>query len=153
MYRPSSRCHNLVFEENGTVLQRFRARGNANCLGQNCWACLQHFFVAVYIPHKYRAAPQASDTIEELESLLSSTHVHKNDCVIIAGDLNCQLRRNVQGCTGPWSMTRRNEKVGHDDEVLDLMRRFDLFAIGTKFKPRRKLMGRQSSQVQRDLSA
>ena len=36
-------------------------------------------------------------------------------------------------------MTRKNEKVGHDTEVLDLMRRFDLFAIGTKFMPRRRL--------------
>ena len=97
------------------------------------------FFVAVYIPHKYRVTPQAGDTLEQLETLLLSKYVHKNDCVILAGDFNCQLRRNVQGCTGPWSMTRRNEKVGHDSEVLDLMRRFDLFAIGTKFKPHRRL--------------
>ena len=87
------------------------------------------FFVAVYIPHKYREDPCALDTIEKLETLLMSQHVHKNDCVIIAGDLNCQLRRNVEGCTGPWSMTRKNEKVGLDTNILDLMRRFDLFAI------------------------
>ena len=79
------------------------------------------FFVAVYVPHKYRSDPGALDTIEKLESLLMSKFVHKNDCVIIAGDLNCQLRRNVQGCTGPWSMTKKNEKVGHDTDILDLM--------------------------------
>ena len=36
-------------------------------------------------------------------------------------------------------MTRHNEKVGHDDQILNLMRRFDLFAIDTKFKPHRQL--------------
>ena len=66
-------------------------------------------------------------------------YVHKNDCVIVAGDFNCQLRRNVQGFTGPWSMTNKNEKVDHDNEVLDLMRRFDLFVIDIKFKSHRRL--------------
>ena len=60
------------------------------------------FFVTTYIPHKYRTGPQASDIIEELVSLLWSKHVCKNDCVIIVGDLNCQLRRNAQGYI-PWT--------------------------------------------------
>ena len=36
-------------------------------------------------------------------------------------------------------MTRKNEKVGHDADVLDLMSRFDLFDIDTNFKPCRKV--------------
>ena len=96
-------------------------------------------FVAVYLPHKYRTGPCALDTLEELEELLLSHHVHRNDCIIVAGDLNCQLQLNVPGCTGLWSMTKRKEKVGHDMDVLDLMSRFDLFAIATKFKPKRRI--------------
>ena len=91
------------------------------------------FFVAVYLPHKYRTEPSAQDTLAQLDALLAT--VNKNDCIIVAGDLNCQLRRNVEQCTGQWSMTTKNENFGHDQEVLDLMRQYDLFAIGTNFKP------------------
>ena len=35
------------------------------------------FFVVVNLPHKHGAAPQTSDTIEELETLFLSKHVHK----------------------------------------------------------------------------
>ena len=99
------------------------------------------FFVSVYIPHKYRTEPSAQDVLDQLDILLCSNNVHKNDCVIIAGDLNRQLRRNVSDRTGQWSMTKTNEKIGHDTDVLDLMSKYDLFAIGTKFMPKRKLWG------------
>ena len=50
------------------------------------------FFVAsYYIHHKYRVAPKESDTLEELDTLIRDTYVRENDCVIIAGDFNCQL--------------------------------------------------------------
>ena len=95
------------------------------------------FFVTVYIPHKYRTMPCAQDTIAQLDALL--TTVNNNDFIIVAGDLNCQMRRNVDRRTGKWSMTSRNENIGHDTEVLDLIRQYDLFAIGTKFKPQERL--------------
>ena len=63
------------------------------------------FFIVVYVPHKYRATPQASDTLAELHELIKT--VPKNDCLIVCGDFNCQLRRNVPGCTGQWSMTKK----------------------------------------------
>lgn len=98
------------------------------------------FFVVVYIPHKYRnKPPYAQDTLIELDTLLRSEYVSKHDCVVVSGDLNCQLRRNVQGCTGRWAMTNKNEKTGHDKETLSLMRSFDLFAVDTRFMPERKL--------------
>ena len=37
------------------------------------------FFVAVYIPHKYRTAPSAQDTLAQLDALLAT--VNKNDCI------------------------------------------------------------------------
>ena len=55
----------------------------------------------------------------------------------IAGDFNCQLRRNVAGCTGKWCMTTRPDD-GHEELILDLMRENDLFAVGTLFKPKTK---------------
>ena len=36
-------------------------------------------------------------------------------------------------------MTKENETRGHDNDVLDLMRKYELFAIDTKFKPKKKL--------------
>ena len=46
-------------------------------------------------------------------------------------------QRNVQDCTGKWSMTKEPNK-GHGDKILDLMRENDLFAVGTLFKPKKK---------------
>ena len=94
------------------------------------------FFVVVYVPHKYRAIPQAGYTLAELEALLKT--VPKNDCVVVCGDFNCQLKRNVAGLTDKWSMTQKFEKVGHDKTLLDLMCTQELFAVDTKFKPRAK---------------
>ena len=95
------------------------------------------FYIVVYIPHKYRKeSPFAHEILEQLEILLRT--VPQGDCIVICGDFNCQLRRNVPGCTGKWAMTKRNEDKGHDQQVLTLMRQFDLFAVGTRFKPPRK---------------
>ena len=96
-------------------------------------------YVVTYVPHKGRTeAPKAEDTIQQLAQLLRTAR--KSECVIIAGDLNCQLQRNVQGCTGQWSMTKHANK-GHGDRILDMMRSHDLCAIDTYFKPKRKKWG------------
>ena len=55
------------------------------------------------------------------------------------GDLNCELQRNVPGCTGRWLMNKRPDD-GHSDEGMNLMRSHDLFAVDSLFKPRRKYM-------------
>ena len=60
------------------------------------------FFIVTYIPHKGRTCPPyVQDTIKQLKKLLQI--VCKSDCVILTGDFNCQLQRNIQGCTGKWS--------------------------------------------------
>lgn len=69
------------------------------------------FFVVVYIPHKYRTS--SSMTTDTLQQLIIDPlkNVAKNDrIIVITGDFNCQLRRNVEGCTGRWSMSKRNEE-------------------------------------------
>ena len=97
------------------------------------------FVIITYIPHKGRkTAPTATDTIEQLKSLLRT--VPKSDCVILGGDMNCQLQRDVPRCTGKWSMTVKPDN-GHGEEFLELMRLHDLFAVDTLFKSRRKKWG------------
>ena len=57
------------------------------------------FFIVVYIPHRGRkCAPYAKDTLRQLKKLLQT--VRKSDCIVLSGDFNCELQRNVQGCTG-----------------------------------------------------
>ena len=97
------------------------------------------FVVVVYVPHKGRqVTPTASDIIQELNKLLMT--VPKQDCIVLGGDFNCQLQRNVQGCTGKWSMTKQADN-GHGEEMIDLMRKHDLFATGTSFKPKKRRWG------------
>ena len=40
-------------------------------------------------------------------------------------------------------MTKQHETKGHDQELLDLMRKYELFTIDTKFKPKSKLWPNQ----------
>ena len=111
------------------------------------------FYIVVYIPHKGRTvAPKADDTIAQLAGLLQT--VRRSECVIIGGDFNCQLQRSVPGCTGKWCMTKHENK-GHGGKVLDLLRTYDLCAIDTYFKPKRKKWaGRYTIQaLQRDMFA
>ena len=72
------------------------------------------------------------DTIDQLNKLLQS--IRKSDCVVMGGDLNCQLQWNVPDCTRQWCMTERPNKNRHDGKVLILMREHDLCAIDTFFK-------------------
>ena len=97
--------------------------------------------VCVYIPHKYKhTSPNSEDVIVQLENLLANCRKLKpNDCIIVMGDFNCELQRNVQGCTGKWLMNRNPDK-GHGTRVLSFMRTHDLFAADNMFKPKRRFM-------------
>ena len=100
------------------------------------------FVVVAYIPHKYRtSAPQAADTLVQLNKLLSDREQIKvNDCIVLMGDFNCELQRNVQGCTGRWFMNKRPDD-GHSDQVLNLLRLHNLFAVDSLFRPKRRKFG------------
>ena len=99
------------------------------------------FIICVYIPHKYKTTtPSAEDVLKRLDALLRDcAKIKKTDCVILMGDFNCELQRNVQGCTGQWFMNRRPDD-GHSDKVMDLLRVNDLFAVDSMFKPKRTRM-------------
>ena len=62
--------------------------------------------------------------------------INSNDCVIVMGDFNCKLARNVPNLTGRWCVHKNSNKVGED--LLDIMRRHKLYAISTFFQPSRK---------------
>ena len=102
------------------------------------------FVVIPYTPHKGRkSTPYTQDTIRDLDELLVT--VCKSDCVILMGDFNCELQRNVQGCKGQWCMTQKKDN-GHGEEILALMRKHDIFAVDTLFKPARKAWGEQGQK-------
>ena len=139
IHRPSGRGCNHALTENESALSRLRTRGHTHSMGSFCRPCMQYIpdssLHPAQIPH-VPARACAQDTLAQLDALLAT--VNKNDCIIVTGDFNCQLRRNVQDCTDKWSMTSRNEDKGHDQEVLDLMRQYDLFTVDTKFEPRER---------------
>ena len=86
------------------------------------------------MPHAGRVQPPFyTDVLEQLDEVLSQ--VRNNDCVIIMGDLNCKLARNIPNRTGRWSIHTHSNAVG--EEMLELMNRRDLSAVSTMFKPPR----------------
>ena len=98
------------------------------------------FIVCVYIPHKYRQNPCATDILGQLETLLSDCKkIKKNDCLIIMGDFNCELQRNIPGVTGQWLMNKRPDN-GHSKDLVNLMQAHDLFAVDSLFRPKRTRM-------------
>ena len=66
-----------------------------------------------------------------LEKVLKE--VRNNDCIIMLGDLNCKVARNIPKRKGRWCIHVDSNKLG--EEMLDLMNRRDLCAISTTFKP------------------
>ena len=91
------------------------------------------FYIVVCIPRKYcQETSFAHEIITQLHTLVQS--IPKTDCIIICGDFNYQLRHNIQGLTGNWSMTKRNEDNRHYRLVINLMRDHNLFAVNTRFK-------------------
>ena len=99
------------------------------------------FVICAYVPHKFKkTAPLTHDVISQIDDLLSNCKKLKpTDCVVLLGDFNCELQRNVNGCTGRWLMNKRPDD-GHSKQVMDLIRAHDLFAIDSLFRPKRKTM-------------
>ena len=87
------------------------------------------------MPHSQRKKPPFfSDTMGRLEEVLKE--VRNNciiDCIVMLGDLNCKLARNIPKRTGRWCIHKDSNKLG--EEMLDLMNRRDLCAISKTFNP------------------
>ena len=57
------------------------------------------FVVCVYLPHREAVRPTQFEVMVELQQLLE-TVPGSGDCVVVMGDLNLRLARNVEGYTG-----------------------------------------------------
>ena len=90
------------------------------------------FVVCVYVPHAGRQNPSSTDTLGDLEALLTSVPMH--DCTIVLGDFNAKLARSTGRQTGRWCIHNRANQAG---EMLgSLMERRRLCAVSTLHQPR-----------------
>jgi len=90
------------------------------------------FLIGIYIPHIGRKrAPFAHDTICQLRQLLDKVSTSK--CVVLLGDLNCKLGRDIENLTGKWCIHKKPNSNG--DKLLEVMRNYNLSAASTLFKP------------------
>ena len=62
----------------------------------------------------------------------------------VISEVSCQLKRNVSGLTGKWSMTQKHEEQGHDEDLIDTIRTHELFAVDTNFKPKKKFWSKRN---------
>jgi exonuclease III len=90
------------------------------------------YVIGVYIPHKHRRRePFQESTLKQLRAFLQS--LPKRSAIMVLGDFNARLKRDVKGLTGKYSMHYYCDSGG--TEVMDIMREADLFAVSTAFQP------------------
>ena len=79
-----------------------------------------YFVIGIYIPQSKRINPDQSNTYDELATLLNK--VSNRDCIILLGDFNSRLARDIDNHTGHWSIHNRNDDGG--DRLLEIMQAF-----------------------------
>jgi exonuclease III len=90
------------------------------------------YVVGVYIPHKFRRRePYQESTLRMLRAFLQQ--LPKRSAVMVLGDFNAKLKRDVKGLTGKYCMHYFCDTGG--TEVMEIMREADLFAVSTAFQP------------------
>ena len=92
------------------------------------------FVIGVYMPHSQRKChPFPADTLKQLDEIIS--RVSKHTCIILLGDLNCKLERNISNVTGKWSV---HAKYNREGKLFgEMLQRTKLVAISTYFQPAR----------------
>ena len=103
--------------------------------------------VGVYIPQKSRKNPDQKSTYDKLETLLQAISKQR-DCIILMGDFNSRLKRNITGFTGRWSIHNRCDEGG--ERLLELMRKFGLVCSSTYFQPRKRHSNATFMNIQPD---
>jgi len=90
------------------------------------------YVIGVYVPHKHRKRePFQESTLRQLRAFLQ--HLPKRSAVMVLGDFNAKLARDVKGVTGKYCMHYYCDSGG--EELMEIMREFDLFAVSTAFQP------------------
>ena len=91
--------------------------------------------VGVYIPQKSRTSPDQKSTYDKLEKLLQALS-KRRDAIILMGDFNSRLKRNITGYTGRWCIHNRSDEGG--ERLLEIMRKFGLAFSSTYFQPKKR---------------
>ena len=76
-----------------------------------------------------RSNPSQQNTLAKLLS-----QVPLSDCKVLMTDLNEQLPPNVKNVTGKWA---HGEVSKNADDMIEVLRMYDLFAVNTAFQPKR----------------
>ena len=93
-------------------------------------------FIAVYVPHKYRTEPSQADTLQEIDTLCRTLrHKYPADQLIVAGDMNGRIPRNVKHISGKFSMHSYADSGG--ERLMEMMHNNHLHAASTRFCPPR----------------
>lgn len=122
------------------IVNKRVARYITSCIGSRIIYCRLRglscniYIVGAYIPRKGRTNPDQNDTYNLLESFLLK--ISQRDCVILMGDFNSRLSRDVQGRVGRWCIHTRRDSGG--DRLHDIMELLSLRCVSTYFQPRRR---------------
>ena len=93
-------------------------------------------FIAVYVPHKYRTAPSQAETLQEINTLCRTLwHKYLTDQLIVAGDMNGKIPRNVKPIPGKFAMHPYADSGG--ERLIEVMHNNHLHAASTRFCPPR----------------
>ena len=103
--------------------------------------------VGVYIPQKNRKNPDQKCIYDKLETLLQAISKQR-DCIILMGDFNSRLKRNITGFTGRWSIHNVSDEGG--DRLLEIMHKFGLVCSSTYFQPKRRHSNATFMNIQPD---
>ena len=84
------------------MAKKVMSYGNNN-IERLCWVRLAGpscnlYIICIYMSHCARTKPCQEETLDQLDQALKK--VPKGDCVVVLGDFNEELPRNVQGHTG-----------------------------------------------------
>ena len=99
------------------------------------WFSCNITVVGVYIPQKSRTSPDQKSTYDKLEKLLQALSKQR-DAIILMGDFNSRLKRNITGYTGRWCIHNRSDEGG--ERLLEIMRKFGLACSSTYFQPKKR---------------
>ncbi len=110
-----------------------------------CWVRLNgksknYVIVSVYLPHSQRSNPSFQDTICELDNLLTYfNHNFSNDCLIICGDFNCKVVKEIlKGIIGQMEHSQKSSNDNRKEFTKFLRTNGFMFIKYIFFVPKKK---------------
>ena len=91
------------------------------------------FVIGAYVAHQYRVEPSQEDVWCDI--VQCAKKARKGDCLVLMGDMNGKLAREIEGYSGKYCMHPRSNAGG--ELMLDFMKMFSMRAVSTDFKPKK----------------